>query len=363
MPSTPPYDAFLLVSFGGPEGPDDVMPFLCNVTRGRNVPEARLAAVAEHYQSFGGVSPINQQCRDLLAAVEKDFAAAGVSLPVYWGNRNWDPMLGDTVTRMARDGVRRALAFVTSAYRSYSSCRQYREDIAAAREQAGPGAPEIEKLRQFFNHPGFVGPLATATRAAVATLPEDVRDGARLVFTAHSIPVSMARLSGPDGGAYPAELAEASRLVAEQAGGGPGGGPRPWQLAYQSRSGPPSVPWLEPDVNEVLDQQAAAGAPAVVLVPVGFVSDHVEVRYDLDHEAAQTAGRLGLPLARAATPGTDPAFVAMITALVSERMHGTPPAALGQLGPPPPGDCPAGCCLARDLRPAPAGPATGRTGR
>jgi ferrochelatase len=272
-------------------------------------------------------------------------------------------MLGDTVTRMARDGVRRALAFVTSAYRSYSSCRQYREDIAAAREQAGPGAPEIEKLRQFFNHPGFAGPLAAATRQAVATLPEDVRDGARLVFTAHSIPVSMARLSGPDGGAYPSELAEASRLVAEQAGGGPGGGPRPWQLAYQSRSGPPSVPWLEPEVNEVLEQQAAAGAPAVVLVPVGFVSDHVEVRYDLDHEAAQTAGRLGLPLARAATPGTDPAFVAMITALVSERMHGTPPAALGQLGPPPPGDCPAGCCLARELRPAPAGPTTGRTGR
>jgi ferrochelatase len=197
----------------------------------------------------------------------------------------------------------------------------------------------------------------------VATLPEDVRDGARLVFTAHSIPVPMARLSGPDGGAYPAELAEASRLVAEQAGGGPGGGPRPWQLAYQSRSGPPSVPWLEPDVNEVLEQEAAAGAPAVVLVPVGFVSDHVEVRYDLDHEAAQTAGRLGLPLARAATPGTDPAFVAMITALVSERLHGTPPAALGQLGPPPPGDCPAGCCLARELRPAPAGPATGGTGR
>ena len=337
------------------------MPFLRNVTRGRNVPEARLAAVAEHYQSFGGVSPINQQCRDLLAAVEKDFAAAGVGLPVYWGNRNWDPMLGDTVTRMAarrcppRAGLRHLGLPVLLQLPSVPST-----DIAAAREQAGPGAPEIEKLRQFFNHPGFVGPLAAATRQAVATLPEDVRDGARLVFTAHSIPVSMARLSGPDGGAYPAELAEASRLVAEQAGGGPGGGPRPWQLAYQSRSGPPSVPWLEPDVNEMLEQQAAAGAPAVVLVPVGFVSDHIEVRYDLDHEAAQTAGRLGLPLARAATPGTDPAFVAMITALVSERMHGTPPVALGQLGPPP-GDCPAGCCLARELRPAlpgrpPAGP-------
>jgi ferrochelatase len=354
----PPYDAFLLVSFGGPEGPEDVMPFLRNVTRGRNVPEARLAEVAAHYQEFGGVSPINQQCRDLIAAVEKDFAAAGINLPVYWGNRNWTPMLGDTVTQMTRDGVRRALAFATSAYRSYSSCRQYREDIAAAREQAGPGAPEIEKLRQFWNHPGFIGPLAAATREAVATLPPGVRDGARLVFTAHSIPVSMATVSGPDGGAYQAELQKASRLIAERAGGGQDGGPRPWSLAYQSRSGPPSVPWLEPDVNDVLEGLAADGVPAVVLVPAGFVSDHVEVRYDLDYEAAYTAHRLGLPLARAATPGTDPAFVSMITALVQERMTGAPPQAAGPDGPEPPGECPAGCCLARELGAA-AGATTG----
>jgi ferrochelatase len=359
MPPEPqPYDAFLLVSFGGPEGPDDVIPFLRNVTRGRNVPLERLQDVAHHYELFGGVSPINQQCRDLLAAVQKDFAAHGVTLPVYWGNRNWDPYLGDTVTQMARDGVRRALALATSAYSSYSSCRQYREDIARAREQAGPGAPEIEKIRQFYSHPGFIGPLAAATRRAVDELPAAARDGARLVFTAHSIPASMAASSGPSGGAYPAQLAEAARLVAEQAGG-PGGGPRPWELAYQSRSGPPSVPWLEPDVNDVLERLAAEGAPAVVLVPAGFVSDHVEVRYDLDVEAAETARRLGLPMARAATPGTDPAFVSMVTALVKERTEGTGPAVLGTLGVPWPGPCPDGCCLTAE-RPAGRPAATDR---
>jgi protoporphyrin/coproporphyrin ferrochelatase len=347
----PPYDAFLLVSFGGPEGPGDVIPFLQNVTRGRGIPVERLQHVAAHYDLFGGVSPINQQCRDLIAAVEKDFAAAGIALPVYWGNRNWDPYLADTVRAMARDGVRRALAFVTSAYSSYSSCRQYRDDIAGARAQAGPGAPVIDKIRLYYNHPGFIGPLAASTRRAVQALPAGVRDQAQLVFTAHSIPAAMARDSGPDGGAYPAQLAEASRLVAEQAGGGPGGGPRRWQLAYQSRSGPPSQPWLEPDVNDCLTGLARDGAAAAVLVPVGFVSDHVEVRYDLDIEAAQTAAALGLPIARAATPGTDPAFVSMVTELVQEQLASVPPAALGARGPSL-NTCGNGCCGASAVAPA-----------
>ena len=341
-----PYDAFLLVSFGGPEGRDDVIPFLENVTRGRGVPRDRLEQVAEHYYRFGGVSPINQQCRDLLSAVEKDFAACGIDLPVYWGNRNWDPLLADTVAAMAADGRRHAIAFVTSAYSSYSSCRQYLENIEQARAQAGPQAPQIDKLRPYFNHPGFVEPLADAVRRAAQSLPRSVRDDFDLVFTAHSIPEAMAVASGPAGNAYPRQLTEAARLVAERAGRG-----RPWRLAYQSRSGPPSVPWLGPDVNECLAELAAAGSAAVVLVPVGFVSDHLEVAYDLDVEAAQLAARLGLPLARAATPGTDPRFVAMITELVSERCSGLPPRALGDLGPAS-GVCGAGCCGAGASRPA-----------
>ena len=225
----PPYDAFLLVSFGGPEGPEDVIPFLRNVTRGRAVPPERLEHVAEHYYRFGGVSPINQQCRDLLGLIEKDFAATGIDLPVYWGNRNWAPYLADTVRAMAADGVRRAIAFVTSAYSSYSSCRQYLDDIELARAQAGAGAPQVDKIRPYFNHPGFIEPLAASTRRAVqAPLGNSVQDDAQLVFTAHSIPAVMAAASGPGGsGAYPAQLAEAARLVAERAGGrrSPGGSP------------------------------------------------------------------------------------------------------------------------------------------
>jgi ferrochelatase len=358
----PAYDAFLLVSFGGPEAPEDVIPFLENVTRGRRIPRERLADVAGHYDAFGGVSPINQQCRDLLAAVKKDFAASGLSLPIYWGNRNWHPLLGDTVTAMTADGVRHALAFVTSAYGSYSSCRQYLEDIEQARAGAGAGAPRIDKIRHYFNHPGFIGPLADSTLAAIGRLPEDVRTGARLVFTAHSIPEAMAAASGPPGdrpppGRYVTQLTEAARLVAERVGG------HPWRLVYQSRSGPPAQPWLGPDVRDYLAELASAGAPAAVLVPVGFVSDHMEVRHDLDTEAAQTAARLGLPLERATTPGTDPRFVSMITELVQERLDGSVddgpvrdgpvrdglvrdgkvPAALGRLGP---GcdACPADCC-------------------
>jgi ferrochelatase len=344
----PSYDAFLLVSFGGPEGRDDVIPFLENVTRGRGVPRDRLDQVAEHYYRFGGVSPINQQCRDLLAAVEKDFAGGGIDLPVYWGNRNWDPYLTDTVAAMAADGRQRAVAFVTSAYSSFSHCRQYLDDIERARAQVGPAAPRIDKLRPYFNHPGFIEPFADAVRAAAE--PLSVRDdGFDLVFTAHSIPEAMAAASGPAGGAYPRQLAEASRLVAERVGGA-----RSWRLAYQSRSGPPSEPWLGPDVSDCLAELARSGSRAVVLVPVGFTSDHMEIVFDLDVEAAQAAERLGLPLARAVTPGTDPRFVAMITELVRERRDGRPPRALGDLGPTL-GTCHNGCCGAGATGPAGVG--------
>ena len=315
------YDAFLLVSFGGPEGPDDVLPFLANVTRGRNIPPERLARVAEHYYAFGGVSPINQQCRDLLAAAAADFAASGLSLPLYWGNRNWTPYLTDTVRQMADDGVRHAVAFVTSAYSSYSSCRQYLDDIERARAAVGPDAPRIDKIRRFFNHPGFIEPFADNVRAALATLPAEVRDDAHLVFTAHSIPLAMAETSGPPGnrGRYVAELTEAARLIALMAER-TGAGAHPWSFAYQSRSGPPTQPWLEPDVRDHLGELAKAGTQAVVVVPSGFVSDHMEVRHDLDVEAAETADTLGLAFARAATPGTSPRFASMITALVRERL-------------------------------------------
>src|SRR5579863_6183551 len=343
----PAYDAFLLVSFGGPEDPEDVMPFLANVTRGRNVPPDRLASVAEHYYAFGGVSPINQQCRDLLAAVRADFAASGLALRLYWGNRNWAPNLADTVRAMAQDGVRHAVAFVTSAYSSYSSCRQYLDDIERARAAVGPGAPRIDKIRRFFNHPGFIEPFAEHARAALATLPGDVRENAHLVFTAHSIPVAMAEASGPSGGRrYVAELTEAARLITERVGG-----THPWTLAYQSRSGPPSQPWLEPDVRDHLAELAKSGTLAVVVIPVGFVTDHMEVRHDLDLEAARAADALGLAFARAATPGTHPRFASMITELVRERLalddqapdDQAPDGALGAMGRPS-HSCPADCC-------------------
>ena len=337
------YDAFLLVSFGGPEGPADVIPFLRNVTAGRDIPLDRLEQVAQHYYRFGGVSPINQQCRELIAAVEKDFAARDVALPVYWGNRNWDPDLAGTLQEMADAGISRALAFVTSPYSSFSSCRQYLGDIEAARRQVGQRAPQVAKIRQYFNHPGFISSFAAAAAQAAESLPGDDFD---LIFTAHSIPVSMAEASGPAGGAYQAQLAEAARLVAAEIGY-----QRPWHLAYSSRSGPPSQPWLEPDINDLLAERAAAGSRAVLIVPIGFVSDHMEVKFDLDVEAAQTADRLGLKLARAATPGTDHRFVSMITDLVCERLDGTAPLTLGALGAGP-DTCPVGCCGSAPVRPA-----------
>ncbi|MFI6516013.1 ferrochelatase [Spirillospora sp. NPDC050679] len=301
------YDALLLLSFGGPEGPEDVIPFLENVTRGRNIPRERLAEVGEHYYLFGGVSPINQQCRDLKAAIEADFAAHGVDLPVYWGNRNWDPYLADTVRQMTADGVRRAAAFVTSAYSGYSTARQYLEDIARARAEV-PGAPEIDKLPVYYDRPGFVEPFVEATRAALDRLPAGERDAAHIAFSAHSVP-----LDQPDRERYTAELEEISAKVAERAAPG-----HAWELVYQSRSGPPSQPWLEPDIGDHLRKLHAEGVRAVVNVPVGFVSDHMEVKYDLDTEAANLATELGLAFERAGTPSTHPRFVAMVRELLAE---------------------------------------------
>ncbi|WP_163506365.1 ferrochelatase [Fodinicola acaciae] len=322
---TESYDALLLLSFGGPEGPDDVMPFLRNVVRGRGVPDERLAEVAEHYRHFGGVSPINEQNRQLLAAIKADFAANGVDLPVYWGNRNWHPMLTDTLRQMYADGVRKALVFITSAYCSYSSCQQYHEDLAKAHVDG----LETVVLRRFFNHPGFIEPHVDAVRGAYASLLPKRRDDARLVFTAHSIPTRMDEQAGPTGHLYSRELREAARLVAEQAAPN-----AQWDLVWQSRSGPPQVPWLEPDINDHLEAIAADGVTDVVISPIGFVSDHLEVLWDLDNEARETAYKLGLGFARAATPGTDRRFVAMVRELVLERTAGAEPRALGDFAAP-----------------------------
>jgi ferrochelatase len=318
--SVAPYDALLLVSFGGPEKPQDVVPFLENVTRGRGIPRERLEEVGEHYFRLGGRSPINDQCRDLVRAIEADFAEHGLDVPVYWGNRNWDPYLADTLARMRADGVRRAAWFVTSAYASYSGCRQYRENLYDAVEVTA-SAPRLDKLRHYFNHPGFVTAFAETTLQALSELPESQRDQAPLVFVTHSIPTAMAATSGPDGGAYVDQHTAVARLVAD-AVRAETGVDRPWALVYCSRSGPPQVPWLEPDVNAHLEQLAGAGVTGVVTVPIGFVSDHMEVVYDLDTEARATADRLGLGFARAATPGVHPSFVAVVRDLLVERSAG-----------------------------------------
>ncbi|MFI0448734.1 ferrochelatase [Actinomadura sp. 6N118] len=300
---TAQYDALLLLSFGGPEGPDDVIPFLENVTRGRGIPRERLEAVGEHYFLFGGVSPISQQCRDLKAAIEADFKEHSIDLPVYWGNRNWTPYLADTVRQMKEDGVRRAAAFVTSAYSGYSTSDQYVEDIARARAEV-PGAPQIDKLPAYCRRTGFLSPFVDATRTALADAPQDTH----LVFTAHSVPFAQPRRE-----LYVAELEEAAATVADEAAPG-----SPWALVYQSRSGPPSQPWLEPDVCDHLETLHGAGVRSVVTVPVGFVSDHMEVKYDLDVEAAAKAEELGMRFVRVTTPGTDPRFAALARELVTE---------------------------------------------
>ena len=319
--ATAPYDALLLVSFGGPEQPADVMPFLENVTRGRGIPRERLADVAHHYDDFGGRSPINDQCRALLAALRTELDSRDLDLPLYWGNRNWDPFLGPEVERLAADGHRRVVAILTSAYPSYSSCRQYRENLFDAFDpQAGTGVT-VDKIRHYSDHPGFVAASVDATDAALDELG-DLADDARLVFMTHSIPTAMATTAGPtprspDGGYVDWHLAVAAAVTREV--GQRRGRTYAFDLAFCSRSGPPSQPWLEPDVNDHLAELEQAGVPAVVLVPIGFVSDHMEVIYDLDTEAVETARELGLPLARAATAGTHPAFVGALVDLVLER--------------------------------------------
>ncbi|HEX9203084.1 MAG TPA: ferrochelatase [Vicinamibacteria bacterium] len=329
----PSYDAFLLVSFGGPERMEDVMPFLENVLRGRSVPEERLRAVAAHYERFSGVSPINAQNRALLEALRAEFDRHGLRLSLYWGNRNWHPLLPDTMKRMADDGISRAIAFVTSAFSSYSSCGQYLEDIAKARAAVGERAPRIDKVRAFYNHPGFIEAMSDRVRAAFEELPAGRRAAARLAFTAHSIPLAMASRC-----AYVAQLEEACRLVAA------GAGRTEWGLAYQSRSGAPHQLWLEPDILDHLRVLRDQGATDVVVAPIGFVSDHMEVRYDLDLEARGRAEELGLNLVRAGTAGSHPRFVSMVRELVEERQRETPERpALGTRGPVP-DVCPEGCC-------------------
>ncbi|MFE5769133.1 ferrochelatase [Streptomyces sp. NPDC056485] len=365
-----PYDALLLLSFGGPEGPDDVVPFLENVTRGRGIPRERLKEVGQHYFGFGGVSPINGQNRELLDALRKDFAEHGLDLPVYWGNRNWAPYLDDVMRDMAADGRRRIAVLATSAYASYSGCRQYRENLAdALAALAADGVaplPEVDKLRHYFNHPGFVQPMIDGVLAALESLPQEVRSGAHLAFTTHSIPTAAADTSGPveehtgggEGGAYVRQHLDVAQVIAD-AVRAETGTELPWELVYQSRSGAPHIPWLEPDICDHLESLHGAGAPAVVMVPIGFVSDHMEVLYDLDTEATAKAAELGLPIARSATVGADPRFAAAVRELVLERAaaeRGEPVerCALGLLGPS--HDlCAVGCCPARGPRPAAAG--------
>ena len=301
------FDAILVVSFGGPEGMDDVIPFLENVTRGRNVPRERLEEVAHHYELFGGVSPINAQNRALIAALRQELDAHGIELPIYFGNRNWDPFLADALQEMAGDGIERALAFFTSAYSSYSGCRQYREDLANAQQAVGPRAPEVLKTRMFFNHPGWIEANADHVRAALAQVPAGRE--AHVAFTAHSIPLAMAQACR-----YEDQLRESARLVAEAVGAAD------TALVYQSRSGPPHVPWLEPDILDHLHLLAGQGVTDVVVSPIGFVSDHLEVLFDLDVEARKTAAELGLNLVRAASASTHPVFIAMIRELIEERL-------------------------------------------
>ncbi|MFB7365054.1 ferrochelatase [Streptomyces hydrogenans] len=361
-----PYDALLLLSFGGPEGPDDVVPFLENVTRGRGIPKERLKEVGQHYFLFGGVSPINGQNRVLLDALRADFDAAGLRLPVYWGNRNWAPYLTDTLREMVHDGRRHIAVLTTSAYASYSGCRQYRENLAdalAALEAEGLPLPRVDKLRHYFNHPGFVEPMVEGVLASLAELDDTVRAGAHLAFTTHSIPDSAADSSGPvgdhgAGGAYVRQHLDVARVIADAVRERTGTD-HPWKLVYQSRSGAPHIPWLEPDICDHLEELHAAAAPAVVMVPIGFVSDHMEVLYDLDTEATAKAAELGLPVRRSATVGADPRFAGAVRELVLERAaaeRGTRAerCALGALGPS--HDlCPIGCCPARAERPAAAG--------
>ena len=360
-----PYDGVLLLSFGGPEAPDDVIPFLQNVTRGRGIPPERLAAVAEHYLHFGGRSPINDQNRALLAALRAELDRRGIAVPVYWGNRNWDPYLVDALREARHQGAQRLLVLVTSAYSSYSGCRQYREDLAAALAELEPAAPgsteldavppahpplQVDKVRHYFNHPGFVAPTVDAVLRGLA---DAARPGARIVFVTHSVPTAMNDVAGPQGGGYLAQHRDvAATVVAAVHERLATATPPAWDLVFCSRSGPPTQPWLEPDINDHLTALHADGVPAVVVVPIGFISDHMEVVFDLDTEAAQTAQELGLPFVRVPTVGTDPRFIAGLVDLLVERSVVTRGEAVarpvtGLLGPSH-DVCPAGCC--RNLR-------------
>jgi ferrochelatase len=326
------YDAILVVSFGGPEGMDDVMPFLENVLRGRNIPRERMIEVSHHYALFGGVSPINAQNRDLIAALKAELEASGITLPIYWGNRNWQPYLVDTLRQMANDGIQHALAFVTSAYSSFSGCRQYREDIQRAQAQVGPGAPQVDKLRVFYNHPTFVQVNAQNLTEAMARLQPTTTP--RVSFTAHSIPSGMASKC-----AYEAQLNETCKLVAAAAGIGH------WDLVYQSRSGAPGQPWLEPDILDHMRALHARGESELVILPVGFVSDHIEVLFDLGTEATALADELGMRVVIAPTVGTHPEYIRMIKDLIVERMTAFPDRPyLGDRGPNHDA-CPVDCCL------------------
>ena len=375
------YDGILLASFGGPEGQDDVIPFLRNVTSGRGIPDERLEEVAVHYRHYGGVSPINEQNRELKAALEAELARRGVDLPIYWGNRNWPPYVSEAVVEAREAGATKLIALATSAFSSYSSCRQYREDFADALEDTGlQGVVEIDKVRQFFSHPGFVEPFVDGLVAALDELRADdasLDAGAiEVLFTTHSVPTDDARRSGPEtrgfgeGGAYAAQhlaVADAviERVVARLRERGDAeallgdAGELNWELVYQSRSGPPSQPWLEPDINDVIAELPARGRRAVIVVPVGFVSDHMEVLWDLDNEAKESAEEAGLAFRRTPTPGVHPAYVSGLVDLVLERVHGTPKnerPACTPLGPWY-DVCRAGCCENARLgfRPAVAG--------
>ncbi|MFM8599642.1 MAG: ferrochelatase [Mycobacterium sp.] len=312
------FDALLLLSFGGPEGPEQVMPFLENVTRGRGIPRERLESVAEHYLHFGGVSPINAINRALIEQIRAEIAERGEKLPVYFGNRNWKPFIEETVATMASDGIRRAAVFTTSAWGGYSGCTQYQEDIVRARAAVGADAPELVKLRQYFDHPMLVAMFTDAIAEAAQTLPAPLRDTARLVFTAHSIPIGAVDRCGP--GLYPRQVAYASGLVASAAGYAD------YDVVWQSRSGPPQVPWLEPDVGDHLAELSQSGATAVIVCPVGFVADHIEVIWDLDSELAEQAQDLGIALARATTPNADRRFARLALSLLDEVRDGAVPA-------------------------------------
>ena len=348
-----PYQAILVVSFGGPEKKEDVLPFLENVLRGRPVPRERMLEVAEHYYHFGGVSPINEQCRELIAALRKELDGNGIDLPIYWGNRNWDPMLTDTMREMMNDGIHRAIAFFTSAYSSYSGCRQYRENICASQAEIGPDAPQVDKIRSFYNHPDFIAANTALLKESINSLPESEQSEFHIAYTAHSIPNSMS-----DGCDYVKQLTETCRLVSEAAGI-----PEDrWKLVYQSRSGRPTDPWLEPDICDHIKEAHECGVRSMVISPVGFLSDHMEILFDLDEEAKQACDELGMTMVRCPSVGVHPTFVSMVRKLIQERIDpGCDKLSCGQFGPNH-DVCPIDCCPAPRRPPARPAAAGGRPG-